>query len=233
MDIAILLEAGFRHVIANTTQLHKVSGRIGSKRWAFLDRSHALSKGINVSRAVALSLGTALACAFVTSPRAADLIGQVPLRAPPSVAVPYDWTGAYVGGHVGYAAGSSDWSAGQAGGVGSVGRIDLTKGFDAFKGSGGFLGGLQGGYNVVLPSRLLIGVEADASFPNAIAGTVNGAAGNGIASYGDTVLHYGTARGRIGYVFDNNWVFFGTGGFAWSHDQIARTQLADGSLPSG
>ena len=140
MDIAILLEAGFRHVIANTTQLHKVSGRIGSKRWAFLDRSHALSKGINVSRAVALSLGTALACAFVTSPRAADLIGQVPLRAPPSVAVPYDWTGAYVGGHVGYAAGSSDWSAGQAGGVGSVGRIDLTKGFDAFKGSGGFLG---------------------------------------------------------------------------------------------
>jgi len=85
----------------------------------------------------------------------------------------------------------------------------------------------------VLPSRLLIGVEADASFPNTVAGTSTGVAANGIASYGDTVLHSGTARGRIGYVFDNNWLVYGTGGFAWSYDQIVRTQLAGGSLPPG
>ena len=39
-------------------------------------------------------------------------------------------------------------------------------GFDIFKGTGSFFAGFQGGYNFMLPSRLLLGVEADASFPN-------------------------------------------------------------------
>ena len=150
-----------------------------------------------------------------------------------SVAVPFDWNGAYIGGHVGYAAGWSDWSASQVGGIGSVGRTDLTNGFDLFKGSGSFIGGFQGGYNVVLPSRVLFGVEADASFPNLIAGTSVGTTNTGVASYGDTVLHTGTVRGRIGYVFDNNWLAYGTGGFAWTYDQLERTQLVGGALPAG
>ena len=169
--------------------------------------------------------------AFSTSSRAADLVGQVPLQTQSLVAVPYDWTGAYIGGHVGFAAGWSKWSASQVGGIGSVGRTDLTNAFDLFKGSGSFFGGFQGGYNVVLPSRVLFGAEADASFPNLIAGTSVGTTNTGFASYGDTVLHSGTVRGRIGYVFDNNWLAYGTGGFAWTYDQLKRTQLAGGVLP--
>jgi high affinity Mn2+ porin len=233
MDIAIQPDAETRDPVANATQSYNDrTGSRGREIRELRGKSHALSKGINDSRAAVFSLGVALASAFGTSARAADLIGQAPLQARPSAAAPFDWTGAYFGGHAGYAAGRSDWSASQAGGVGSVGGTDLTNGFDLFKGSGSFFGGLQGGYNVVLPSRLLIGVEADASFPNTVAGTSTGAAANGIASYGDTVLHSGTARGRIGYVFDNNWLVYGTGGFAWSYDQIVRTQLA-GSLPPG
>jgi high affinity Mn2+ porin len=143
-----------------------------------------------------------------------------------------DWSGWYVGGHVGYAAGRSDWSADQFGGI-SSGRIDLTNGCDVFKGSGSFFAGLQGGYNVVLPSRILFGVEADASFPNSVAGASVGASNTGIVSHGDTVLDSGTMRGRAGHVFDNNWLVYGTGGFAWSYDQLKRMQLSGGVLSPG
>ena len=47
------------------------------------------------------------------------------------------------------------------------------------------------------------------------------------------MLHSGTVRGRVGYVFNNNWLVYGTGGFAWSYDQITRTQLAGAALPPG
>ncbi|KJC48690.1 porin [Bradyrhizobium sp. LTSP885] len=141
---------------------------------------------------------------------------------------PFDWSGWYVGGHVGYAAGQSDWSADPAGGIPSSGTTVLTNGFDLFKGSGSFFGGFQGGANLTLPSRVLLGFETDVSFPNLIAGTTS----TGTVSYGDTQLYSGTVRGRLGYVFDNNWLAYGTGGFAWSYDQLSRTQLAGGVLPS-
>src|SRR5271156_2377563 len=100
MDIAMRQEVGLRRTVANATQSYKAWGSRGRATWGFLDWSRSLSKGINVSRAAAFSLGAALASAFGTSSRAADLDGKVPLQAPPSVAVPFDWTGAYFGGHV-------------------------------------------------------------------------------------------------------------------------------------
>ena len=233
MDVAIRQEAGTRRLVANATQLNKVTDSRGRATWGFLDWTRALSNGINVSCTAAFRLGLGLVSAFGSSSRAADLIAKVPLQAPPSIAAPFDWTGAYFGGHVGYAAGWSDWSTNQLGGVPSVGRTDITSGFDIFKGSGSFFGGLQGGYNVMLPSRLMLGLEADVSFPNSVAGTATGVASSGIASYGDTALHSGTVRGRVGYVFNNNWLVYGTGGVAWSYDQITRTQLAGAALPLG
>jgi hypothetical protein len=115
MDFASHPDAKPCRLVANTTQLHNISIRTGNRRLetrGFLDRSLALSKGSDVSRAAASSLGVALVLAFSASARAADLIGQ----APSSIAVPFDWNGAYIGGHVGYAAGWSDWSASQVGG---------------------------------------------------------------------------------------------------------------------
>jgi high affinity Mn2+ porin len=155
--------------------------------------------------------------------RASDL--QRPTKVPASI---FDWSGWYVGGHIGYLGGRSDWSASSPGGTVSE-ATDLTNGFDLFKGSGSFFGGLQGGYNVVLPTRFMFGIEADASFPNFVSGSSRG----GPASYGDTVLHSGTVRGRLGYVLSNNWLLYGTAGFAWSYDQLSRTQLSDGVLPAG
>jgi high affinity Mn2+ porin len=81
-----------------------------------------------------------------------------------------------------------------------------------------------------LSSRLLLGVEADASFPNTLASSASATSGfAGTASFTDLVLHSGTVRGRVGYALDH-WLLYATGGFAWSYDKITRTQLAGGTL---
>jgi high affinity Mn2+ porin len=178
-------------------------------------------------------LNGALACFALLSIRpavAADL-GTMPVKALPAPAS-FDWTGFYIGGHFGYATGTSDWSASQGGGAAPLnGSIDLFNSFDAFKGTGSYFAGLQAGYNRMLPSHWLLGVEMDFSAPNTVQGsqTVSSAA-NGQASYTDTVLDFGTLRGRVGYAFDR-WLVYGTGGVAWTYDKLERTQLA--GMPVG
>ena len=66
----------------------------------------------------------------------------------------YDWSGFYVGGHVAY-------SLGQA--TSTLSDPNPTVVGNAFS---SLYGGVQGGYNYVLPSRLLLGAEADITFPN-------------------------------------------------------------------
>jgi high affinity Mn2+ porin len=144
--------------------------------------------------------------------------------APPAAAT-YDWTGFYLGGHVGYAAGSSNWSAAPP----LSGSLDLFNGFDAFKATGSYFEGFQAGYNFMSPSRFLFGIEADVSFPSTIGGTATfSSAATGTASYSEQVEFSGTLRGRIGYAPNgtSHWLFYATGGLAWTYDQFTRTQIA-------
>ena len=170
--------------------------------------------------------------AFAVIGPAAAADPSMPLKA---LAVPTapDWTGFYLGGHFGYATGTSNW-VGTEGGASAPtlnGSLDLFNSYDAFKGTGSFFAGLQAGYNYMLPSRFLVGFEADFSAPNTIAGTQTiSSALIGQASYSDTVLNFGTVRGRVGYAF-NHWLVYGTGGVAWAYDKLTRTQLA--GTPAG
>ena len=77
----------------------------------------------------------------------------------------YDWSGFYAGGHLGYAWGSSNWTASTPATT-SSGSLNLYQPFDAFKGTGSFFEGLQAGYNDVLPNRVVIGAETDVSLPS-------------------------------------------------------------------
>lgn len=109
-----------------------------------------------------------------------------------------------------------------------MGALNFYNPFDAFKGTGSYSSGLQGGYSFMVSPRVLLGIEADATFPNTISASQTfSSASVGQASYGETVLHSGSVRGRLGYAI-NNWLLYGTGGFAWSYNQLTRTQL-DGS----
>src|SRR5271170_4661590 len=154
----------------------------------------------------------------------------MPVKAPPAAttATAYDWTGFYVGMNLGYALGSSRWTATEAGAAtpALASSLDLFHAFDGFKGIGSYQLGLQTGYNYMLPSRVVVGVEADVSFPNLLSGSQNIASPLiGMATYQDLVEFSGTVRGRIGYA-PGNWLFYATGGFAYSYDQITRMQIA-------
>ena len=112
-------------------------------------------------------------------------------KAPPPSSIPTDfnWTGFYAGGHVAY----SIW-----------GRADSTLSDPAPMPSsnafGSLYGGLQAGYDHVLPSRLLLGVEGDITFPYFFEnGTIStgGMAQGTIVS--DQIDYVATLRGRFGY----------------------------------
>ena len=198
------------------------------------DSGHRGSKR-PIRRAAAVLLGARsfVACAaagavLVGAANAADL----PVKAPPQKpARAYDWTGFYVGGHLGYAWGTSNWAT-----PGNSGSIDLSQPIDIFSEAGSFFTGLEGGYNFMLPNRMVLGGEADASFPSfqtragiSIGGSTTFASPLfGPESYGETVLSSGTLRGRIGYA-PGDWLLYATGGFAWSYDQLTLTQATTGT----
>ena len=153
----------------------------------------------------------------------------------------YDWSGFYAGGHLGVAWGSSNWTASTmaAPTPGVSGSFGLFQPIDSFKQTGSFFEGLQAGYNYMLPSRFVVGAETDASapsFPNLNGISIGGsstlvAPGIGAESFSETMLSFGTLRGRIGYA-PGNWLFYATGGFAWAYDQLTLTQAASGATAS-
>jgi high affinity Mn2+ porin len=154
----------------------------------------------------------------------ADERPAMPFKASPAASKPYDWRGLYLGGHFGSAWGRSDWSA--AAGLPLSGSFDLAHGYNAFKGTGSYFAGLQTGYNTILPNRILLGAEADISFPNRIEGQQTfSSASTGQASFAELVQFFGTLRGRLGYA-PGNWLIYATGGFAFSFDEFTRTQLS-------
>jgi high affinity Mn2+ porin len=135
-------------------------------------------------------------------------LDQTMLKAPPSAAIPYDWTGFYFGGHFSY-----DWGHASH----SLRDPEPTAAGDAFS---MLFGGLQIGYNRVLPSRLLVGIEGDISFPyfleDGLISTVGTVQGTTVK---DEIDYIASLRGRVGYAF-NDWLIYGTGGFAWSQARL-------------
>lgn len=123
---------------------------------------------------------------------------------------PYNWTGYYLGAHAGF------WR-----GQGDVSVYDPTL-LNAKPGFGGLFGGLQFGYNQVLPSNVLLGAEADISFPNSYPSDAQVWQGATSRSFLTEQLDYiATLRARFGYVFDRTLVY-ATGGVAISSGHFVR-----------
>ena len=184
--------------------------------------------------AVACGACAAFLCWGESVADAADLSRALPTKAPPPAATSAadEWTGFYAGGHFGYAAGFSNWTATQANTPtpSLFGTLDLFQGYNFSTGKGSYLLGFQAGYNYMLPSRVVLGAEADVSFPSVLGASQAIASPLiGQAIYRDQVQMSGTVRGRIGYA-PGHWLFYATGGFAYSFDQFSRTQVAGAAV---
>ncbi|HZR73202.1 TonB-dependent receptor domain-containing protein [Bradyrhizobium sp.] len=126
----------------------------------------------------------------------------------------YDWKGFSLGARVG-----SAWSRT------SGGTFDPTSGATSAPIYGSppdWHGGIQLGYDYMLPSRLVLGIAADVSSGGSRSTTTTNAAGSSTAQL--TVFDSETVRARIGYAADNV-LLYGTAGWAWSSNQYIRTQL--------
>jgi outer membrane immunogenic protein len=159
---------------------------------------------------------------FALSADTSALAADMPIKAPPRAApvASYDWSGFYVGAHVG-------WGWGRFGFRDPYIKLDQPVLFlpglfvgvpleRHFNGNG-FLGGLQAGVNAQFGS-IVVGVEGDASWTD-IDGTFRSTSGiPGVLTTSEGVSAHlkwlATLRGRVGVAFDR-FLVYGTGGVAF------------------
>jgi outer membrane immunogenic protein len=138
-------------------------------------------------------LGTAAIVAFASPALAADIPPRTYSMAPVYTApqVVYNWTGFYIGGHVGGAFASDN----------------------SLQGSNArFLGGVQGGFDYQFASNWVLGAEAQYSW---LGGGNNTAAvfpGGTLVNANTDQL--GSVTGRLGYTWGPA-LLYGKGGYAW------------------
>jgi len=125
------------------------------------------------------------------------------------VSAVYDWSGFYVGGHIGY--GWADPNINPGAGVTVTNHPQPN----------GFLGGGQIGVQWQT-GAWVYGIEADASYGNlddTRTCTIN-PTGATLSCRG-APKYFGTVDARLGYAI-NNWLVYGKGGWAWSHEDFTQ-----------
>ncbi|MDC9824260.1 porin family protein [Devosia sp. ZB163] len=167
------------------------------------------------------------ACLLTTSAVAADL----PIVEPVYVAPIYDWSGFYVGVNGGYGGGEfkhpfdlchyypqivldegegeGDYNNDCYSEYALSGSADIT--------AGGFVGGIQGGYNWQFDENFLFGIEGDiqgSSIDGRVSINVDSGNDSFDADIGTSLDWFATLRGRAGWVNDR-FMVYGTGGVAW------------------
>ena len=123
----------------------------------------------------------------------------------------FDWSGLYLGGHVGYARGLDRNT------LFDPAAMPISSSF------GSLYGGAQIGYNHVFASRFVLGVEADISFPNFLEDGITTRRTTAVGSEITRQVDYlATLRARLGYAFDR-WLVYGTGGLAFTQARLVET----------
>jgi outer membrane immunogenic protein len=146
----------------------------------------------DMNRVLIIDLAAAVLVATPIAAQAAD-VARPPYRAP--MAIIYDWTGFYVGGHVGVG-----WTGGD-------------------NGDSGFLGGGQAGFNYQV-GQWVFGVEGQmsaTSIKDSVSATVVvPGAGIGTVRAEASLDWISTLAARAGFAFDR-WLVYGKLGGAWAH----------------
>ena len=144
-------------------------------------------------KAILLSTVALLALAAIAPAAAADLAAQPYTKAPAMAPSPiYNWTGFYIGGHVG-------------------GAFSVNGDEDAR-----FIGGGQVGYDYQFSPNWVFGIEANYSFMDT--GSNGNFFGNG-SPFANRGL--GSVTGRVGYAIGPA-LLYAKGGYAWADTRVSN-----------
>ena len=152
---------------------------------------------------------------------AADLPLKARMRAPVAAPTVVDWSGLYIGGHVGYRWADAKFSSPAYDFDPGSGAITFPARNESF-GANTPIVGVQAGYNYMLSPTILAGVEGDWSWGSGSDTTTrffSGSSNDGFTFRGASELELtwqATIRGRLGVV-NGPWLFYGTGGVAFLH----------------
>jgi outer membrane immunogenic protein len=139
---------------------------------------------------------------------AADMNRAVRKAPAPAVVAAYNWSGFYLGGHLGYA-----WSSD---------KVTDTNGTSLYPDPDGFLGGVQAGYNWQF-DRWVLGIEGDWSWSDADGSATD----NTLVVLEGKHKWYATLTGRAGYAWDN-WLWYVKGGAAWADTEYSIVSMIGG-----
>jgi outer membrane immunogenic protein len=152
-------------------------------------------------------LGAVALAAFASPALAADMPARTYTKAPPTVpALVYNWTGFYIGGHVGGA---------------------FTDGTNLMGSDARFLGGVQGGFDYQFAPNWVAGVEAQYSW-------LAGGSGPGTVFPAGSLVtgntdQLGSVTGRFGYTWGPA-LLYAKGGYAWR--DINNLGVVSGGAPA-
>ncbi|KAA5599595.1 outer membrane protein [Blastochloris sulfoviridis] len=147
-------------------------------------------------RRIALALLASTVLAGTAS--AADLAARKAAAAAAAAPVTYgvNWTGFYLGGHLGYGWGGNDWSN-------DAWNWGVSNDFD------GFVGGGQIGFDYQF-NNIVLGIQGDIS-----GASLEGKTLYGINEYKNEATWLASVTGRIGFTVDRA-LFYVKGGVAWT-----------------
>lgn len=162
--------------------------------------------------------------ALIGGASAADMPVKAPVYKAPVVAPPYNWTGFYVGGHIGGAWSNVDVSD-------PTGAIFAPAGSTIGLDGSGLLGGGQVGFNWQT-GHWVLGVQGDMAWTDINVSETDPFLATTTLSYKTDWI--GMATGRVGYAWDN-WLLYAKGGAAWVHNSYsaADTRVRIGFSANG
>jgi len=152
---------------------------------------------------------TALSFGFAQAASAADMPTKMPMKAPPMVAAPYNWTGFYGGVYVGGAFGSRDATATDPVSTAApfIGPYDLANPL-SYNVDSSFIAGGTLGYNFQT-GNWVFGPELEFGYMRLTgSGTFTGGISNGeLSATSVSGDWYGVLAARVGYAWDNVLVY--------------------------
>ena len=163
-----------------------------------------------------LLASAALVALCATAPAlAADLGGRMYSKAAPMMApaAVYNWTGFYIGGHLGGAFTDQNNNFG-------TGFASNNNDSD-----GRFLGGVQVGYDMQFSQNWVLGVEGQYSW--LASNNNNNVGGAGVFAFNSDRREIGSVTGRLGYTWGPAMLYF-KGGYAYSE---SRDNMTFGGTP--